>query len=318
MIARLAVVPKSQAPDLRTTCLLIAILFKVAFPFMLLSVILVALAQSQPPDSRSLEVSKPPQKGASGVDQQPDTNKRGTRNLPLVVETLESDADRNEKVDAAKHRKEDASRNWWVMIFTGGLLSVTVAQAFLFFWQLRLIKRSVKDAEAATEVAKESLRFTRESFLAANRPRLVLRDAYCAEMEMGELIQVSYVLANVGETQCHIVGSAINVEVLSSFGFGARTMPAVRDSQNDVGVQVLQSGEQRELLYTSEHLRWDSSNDTRHESGKDSDGLFFSGHLIYDDERGVKRHMAFHRRFRIGAERFFKVEDINMRALEYE
>lgn len=318
MIVRLEVVQKSQTGGLKPTLLLIAMLFKFAFPLILLSLFPVALAQSQPPGPSSRDVSKPPQKQASGEHLQPDTDKRGTKNLPLVVETIESDADRNEKIDVAKHRKEDASRNWWVMVFTGGLLLVTIVQALLFFWQLRLIKRSITDAEIVAEVAKESLRFTRESFLAANRPRLILRDAYCTEMEMEELIQVNYVLANVGETQCRIVSSVFKVEVLSSFGFGAHTIQAVQDSRNDTGVQVLQSGEQRELLYTSDHLRWGSNNDTRHESGKDSDGLFFSGHLIYDDERGVKRHMAFHRRFRTGAERFFKVEDANMRALEYE
>lgn len=318
MITRFEVVPKSQTRGLRTTLLLITMLLGFAFPFMLLSLFFVALAQAQPPAPRLLEASKPPEKQARKVHQQPDTDKRGTEDLPLVVETLESDADRNEKTDAAKHRKEDASRNWWVMVFTGGLLLVAVSQAGLFVWQLLLIRCSVKDAKAAVEAAKESLSLARESFLAANRPRLILRDAYCTEIEMGELIQVSYVLANIGETQCRIVGGAIKVEVLSSFGFGAHTMPTVQDSQNDAGVQVLQSGEQRELLYTSEHLRWDTDNDTRHESGKESDGLFFSGHLIYDDDRGIKRHMAFHRRFRTGAERFFKVEDNNIRALEYE
>lgn len=115
-----------------------------------------AAAQSHSPSPRPAEVSQPPQQQASGPQPATESDKRGTKNAPLVVETVEGPSDAAEKKTAAQHRQQEASNSRLTRNFTGGMLLVAVLQASFFLWQLILLRASSAEARQVAEAAKIS------------------------------------------------------------------------------------------------------------------------------------------------------------------
>ena len=85
-------------------------------------------------------------------------DKYGTSKLPLVVEVKENDGDRAEKAAAEWHRTQEATASRNIMYFTGAAVFVALGQLAVFFWQLRLLRKSVKDTGLAAEAAILSAR----------------------------------------------------------------------------------------------------------------------------------------------------------------
>ncbi len=82
--------------------------------------------------------------------------------------------------------------------FTKWLVAATILLAAIAIWQGVQLMRTVD--------------LGREEFIAAHRPRIILRDS-TTEQFMGELIVVEYILSNVGDAPATIVSSAIRVNV---------------------------------------------------------------------------------------------------------
>lgn len=134
----------------------------------LIALVLVAffslcMAQSQPPPPRPLEPSRQPQQQTTAPQGKPEADQRGTKRSPLVIEALESDWDAADKKAAAEHRNGEATRNWWVAIFTGLMFFAALVQAGLFVWQLAMMRETATDAKNAARVATMSADMMRTS-----------------------------------------------------------------------------------------------------------------------------------------------------------
>jgi hypothetical protein len=79
---------------------------------------------------------------------------RGTKDLPLLVETIEGADAAAERKDAAKHRAGEATRTLWMVLLAGGALLVAVIQALLFRSQLAMMKKELAGADASARVAR--------------------------------------------------------------------------------------------------------------------------------------------------------------------
>lgn len=283
-------------------------------------------AESQPPTPSRGELSSQKQENASHINNTPYDLKQSP--APLNVALVPT---RNTEPQITKNQKENKSPSEWWLI---GLTAVLALATYRLVVQTRRLvnettiasKRQAVETKDALELsqraaaaAEKAAELAQISFLATNRPKIILRDAYCTSVECGDPIEVHYVLANTGESDGTIVGSVLNInKYLSDSGFGAYVLPNADDGTNEIGETILQPGEQRTFSFTSNTLKWQSYNSTRLDSQEENIGVFFSGHIVYKDARGVVRNMAFHRRHKIGPERFFKVEDKYISALEYE
>lgn len=83
---------------------------------------------------------------------------RGSSKSPLVVAVHESDSEVKERAFAEKHREQEATNSRNTMYFTGGAMLVGMLQLGFFYWQLRLMGVSVKDAELAARAAELNAR----------------------------------------------------------------------------------------------------------------------------------------------------------------
>jgi len=283
--------------------------------------------ESQQPTPRTLQAntqqikdSNHPQQTATSLPH----STPETRSTTSVLTKPEPKMTKNDKTD-------QSLSDWCLVLLTGVLAYVTYR---LVVQTRRLVdetshasKRQAAETQDALQLsqraaaaAEKAVELTQQSFLASHRPRIILRDAYCSSVKIGEFIEVHYVLANSGETPGTIVGAAFSLKNLRDYSntFGAHVLPDAGIGINQLGEFTLQPGEQRAFTFTSNQLRWTVNDGTRHDSPEQHIGVFFSGHLVYEDDRGIRRNMAFHRRHKIGPERFFKSEDKYISALEYE
>ncbi len=94
----------------------------------------------------------------------------GSKDFPLIVETLESKSDAAEKERTAQHRAQEIATSRSTNQLTGGLLTVAVIQLGLFFWQLCLMQRNIQDTRKAADAAQKSA----DALIASERPFLTV------------------------------------------------------------------------------------------------------------------------------------------------
>ncbi len=122
--------------------------------FLLLAVICFnSIAQNQ-----LHKPSSPTQQQVGAKNSKSSDDQRGTKNSPLIVETLESQNDQAEKLASAKHREQEAVNSRNIMYFTGAMAFIGLAQIGFFYWQLSLMRRSLQSAEIAAKAAELNAR----------------------------------------------------------------------------------------------------------------------------------------------------------------
>jgi hypothetical protein len=150
---------------------------------------------------------------------------------------------------------------------------------------------------------KRTVDLGRKEFLLVHRPKISLRDA-TSEQDMGELIIVKYVLANVGDTQAKIISGALRVNVFKGWQFDPDILPEIEVGKSDLDSVTLKPGEQVTLSFTSPTLRWSGDNDTCHTFLEPEYGLFFSGQIAFESEERARRHVGFRRKYSWDHHRF--------------
>jgi hypothetical protein len=110
------------------------------------------------------------------------------------------------------------SAELWTAIFTGFLVLIGMAQAVLFFWQLRLIRSSLADAKITAEAAKKS---ADTAAAALDRPWLVIEAVRHNEAEWAQCedaLICEFRVSNYGKAPAFI--STISATIFHSPGLG--------------------------------------------------------------------------------------------------
>jgi hypothetical protein len=164
-------------------------------------------------------------------------------------------------------------------------------------WQGYQLKRTVDSA--------------REEFVAAHRPKVVVRREQVrnSDTEPG----ISYVIANVGESEARNIRANINVRSIpasEASRFLHESIPTYRSApweelSKQLDKPTFKSGERAFLFFKADDLvpaRWASVVRGDHR-------LFFFGLIQYEDSTGVTRESAFFRTYQVATSAFEKRED---------
>jgi hypothetical protein len=153
-----------------------------------------------------------------------------------------------------------------------------------------------------TRMMRRRLETVKNEFFTALRPRFILRDVHAPSCKLGEPIEVTYTIANVGSSTAHIVESVISVEVQQ--WISPRRVP-ITDGKNVIGAVELSAGEAATFTYAVPERTWNKN------LVKDSEviALIFCGRIGYMDASGVVRETSFCRAFDGSRERFFSLRD---------
>ena len=136
-------------------------------------------ALAQPSESTSpLHWGKPKSGSPESPNAEPTPDLRGTKQVPLAVEVIRTEADkererseRNRAEDKAAEEHELVKATWWLVIITGALAVFTA----LLYWSTRRIAIDARDTGAAALAASsEATNLARAEFNATHRPEIIV------------------------------------------------------------------------------------------------------------------------------------------------
>lgn len=153
-----------------------------------------------------------------------------------------------------------------------------------------------------TRMVRRRLETVKNEFFTALRPRLKLRDVHARSHQLGEPIEVTYTICNVGGSTAQIVASVLSVDVQQWTSPRRVPIPA---GKNPIGAVALEAGEAATFTYQAPERTWNKN------LVKDSEviALIFCGRIQYADGSGVVRETSFCRAFDGSRERFFPLRD---------
>jgi hypothetical protein len=153
-----------------------------------------------------------------------------------------------------------------------------------------------------TRAVRRRLEAVKNEFFTALRPRFILRDVHPRSCQLGEPIEVTFTVCNVGSSTAHIVESVLSLDV--EHWNSPRRVPKPA-GKNTIGPVVLDAGETQTFTYPAPERTWNRN------LMKDSDviALIFCGRIAYMDASGVVRETSFCRAFDSSRERFFALRD---------
>jgi hypothetical protein len=182
----------------------------------LISISFLLMAASSPHQtlqglSNSRAVSKPVKPSQSAQpNKTSNQDERGTEQHPLFVKALSSSNRAAETTQAEKEREEISTNRriaFWTQIssIVAGLVFIAgVGQIALFYWQLRLIRKSLDDAKKSADAAVEANTLNREIFVANNRPWIAVEGMgfkkFFSLRTSGVESQCSVALRNIGKS----------------------------------------------------------------------------------------------------------------------
>ena len=168
--------------------------------------------------------------------------------------------------------------------FTFVLVVVAVVQLFLFVWQLRLIRESLNDAKEAADASTRQARAAEDSLTKLERPYIFAFNVSGIAIEPpggpdeGELLRVSYSVANYGKIPAVIKEARVGMNV-----FSEPFNPPVLGPHHSLSISpILAAGEIRHDL--EEFLQWENftaTKDDPHAPDFGDDELFFSVVITY-------------------------------------
>jgi len=161
----------------------------------------------------------------------------------------------------------------------------TIATAAIAIYTFRLTAATTAQAKLTNDV----LTLARDEFNATHRPYLVIREVYWTPPDdPGGIASIAYTLINSGGSACRVEES-----VLRYRSDIEGTMPIDTKGVNDIGPVTLTSGDYR-FLRCPMVSEGEQVATAAHELGFLSDHCF-RGAIVYSDDKGIHRRMAFRR-----------------------
>ena len=153
-----------------------------------------------------------------------------------------------------------------------------------------------------TSMVRRRLETVKNEFFTALRPRLRLRDVVAPNCKLGDPIEITYTICNIGSSTASIVESVLSLEV--QHWKSPRRVP-IPAGKNVIGTVEFGAGEAKTFTYVAPEKTWNKN------LVKDSEviALIFCGRIEYVDASGIVRETSFCRAFDGSRERFFPLRD---------
>jgi hypothetical protein len=154
----------------------------------------------------------------------------------------------------------------------------------------------------------KALKLAQDEFISTHRPKLILREAFALYDAPGKPVDVLYVITNKGGSKGTIIQSALEVQFYSQLPGNVLLTPFSLGKQTiDGGTHdwSFEAGQSRQFHYVAKGEPWPP----RVDIGTQGAALFFSGHFVYADFRGIQRATAFRRIYDVGRERFYRYRE---------
>jgi hypothetical protein len=187
-----------------------------------------------------------------------------------------------------------------IAAFTGTLYRATSGLLRAAAQQQSDMRESLRIAGISAAATERSVELAREEFISTHRPKLIVRCVFPLEIipdPIGNPIRMYYVVANIGDTPALIVESVHGVDRTSPSIHSLR-IPVPTEGKNMIGAIAIAAGAEHPVNFTSEMHTWDAQTLAAPENELNEEhGIFCTGHIIYRDANGIRRHTVFRRRY---------------------
>jgi hypothetical protein len=227
------------------------------------------------------------------------------------------------------HQQQEYKSEFWSAKLTDWLLTIFTALLGVFtyrlwkstdnLWAESKLQRTENKltADRQFETTQKSIELARQEFVSTHRPRIILREAIIGSVLEGEPINVSFHLANVGETAGRIVRSSVRVQIVPRSDESLLLHGSI-ETEDQLGEISLGPGMAILLKFQGETPKWE-----RQRYGEKSTVAFGGGVLLYrdatihfvgqimyvDETGGIPRRTAFRRELIPERQRFYRILD---------
>jgi hypothetical protein len=244
-----------------------------------------------------------------------DTSPRATKQKPPIARIIicfqasaESGGKQVEEADSQDIRDFLPLTHVFARKVLADPISLFTLVLALFTWRLIVVGRDQHTA------AMRALKLAQDEFISTHRPRLVVRNVYSywtVGMD-GQDISVSYSISNTGDTTAHIIAMTTYCEWFSDKSAVvlpvAPIPPVVTKGPTINGGQTIPFATTTDIVWEFNKMRTATDQaDERDRMGAvlgDGTGLYFVGHIVYVDDRDVRRNTVFRRRYDFSQQRF--------------
>jgi hypothetical protein len=124
---------------------------------LVLAVALFSLVQSQPPSPSARKISKAQQQHPASAQDPATADQRGSEQSPLVVKTLPAVKTQAETDQETDDRKQKSANDRRIVVFTGILAVVAIFQLFVYGYQAKKLRETVKSAGEQAEAMERHI-----------------------------------------------------------------------------------------------------------------------------------------------------------------
>ncbi len=263
-----------------------------------------------------------------------ETEQRGTEKSPITVRVLPAPDALDTVARDEAYRREKSEEDRKLVNATIALAAITGALALFTggLWlatyslgrdakrtakrQAEEMQRSLTIAAESAEAARKQAEVSREEFIYAHRPRVVIRreQVRCSQAQRG----INFVLANTGNLVATNIVANINIRVIPASeqaAFELQSLPPYGDMWIDVGnlIGVPGRGNRTNLMAGERAFIFIESADINEQSmvliKRGERVLYFFGLVNFDDPGGTRRESAFFRMYRALPDKFEAKDD---------
>lgn len=160
-------------------------------------------------------------------------------------------------------------------------------------------------------LTRKTITLAREEFASAHRPHLIVRRISLDRFGVGQIAEIQFIVANVGDTPGTIIESNATIQIYRDGG-RAPQIPLYSDDTASMGTPSIKPGPGLPIKVTSNFLITEELYKAVYpDAGFISGALYLIGYIVYAGADGVHRHYTFGRRFDPARHRFAIMDDPN-------
>jgi hypothetical protein len=324
MSAIAGLVSSLKATDISKAAMIVAVC-SAAVPYPALAAGSRIIEIPEPPPSEPMPPVTPQPPAVSPLDQpnsKPNQQKiapdnRGTEQSPFVVKTVPPEKTREENKreeekaeidhETVRLTRDLVDYTWLLFIATGVLAGATGGLALVAFFQMRDARQAIQATVTSANAAVTSAQAADRHIVHAFPPKIVVRRISLNKLEIGEQIEIEFIVGNEGRAPGTIMESNATVYIRQE-----GTLPAIPPYSVAVatmGTATVRPGPGQPVKVYSLMPLTEAEYDRIVVQLRTP--LYLIGYIVYDDELEVRRHMAFGREYNFPTQRFHPVNDAN-------
>lgn len=265
-------------------------------------------AVSQPPIPSGTDSTTQPKCYTSSAQNGTDNDKSTPKNFPPIIEISKAPIIQLETTEKTAKSRDYYSPEWWLVYITGILALITAALASYTGGLYRASKKLWKTTAQSIELTSQSVELTKQEFITSHPPKFRVHSILLVgSLAADSTCRIQCSVDNIGGSTAHITERNMTFAELGPIPAD----PPYGTDYPDLHVKVspvYPGGGTIEFLPVNEQTK-NNLRRAKMMGSKEPGDFYFFGYVVFLDDIGTERRIAFCRRYNIKTGRFTAVQD---------